>query len=134
MKMPCMAGQKPKCVFIVDDDPDICDTMQMVLECYGYRVVTAEGGADALDKLTKGENPCLILLDLMMPEMNGIQLRHELLRDPELAAIPVVIVSAAGDIAAKAAALGVEGLSKPINMDVLLATIQRFGCTTVDAN
>lgn len=129
-----MAGKQHKCVLIVDDDPDICDTMKMFLECHGYRVVTAEGGAAALDKLRGGEDPCLILLDLMMPGMNGAELRQELLRDPRFAAIPVVIVSAAGDIAARAGAMGLEGLTKPINMDVLLATLERFGCTTCESS
>jgi CheY-like chemotaxis protein len=121
-----MADPKPKCVLIVDDDPDICETMQIILECHGYRVVTAESGPDALDKLTRGETPYLILLDLMMPGMSGMQLRDELLREPRFAAVPVVIVSAGGDVAAKAAAMGVEGLTKPIAIDVLLRTLERF--------
>ncbi len=122
----CMV--RPKCVLVVDDDPDICEVMQMILESRGYRVVTAEGGAEALRMLRAGERPCLILLDLMMPGMNGIQLREQQLRDPALAAIPVVMISAGGDVAAKAAAVGVEGLLKPIDLEVLLETVERFGC------
>jgi CheY-like chemotaxis protein len=66
--------------------------------------------------------------------MDGIEFRDEQLRDPALAAIPVVIVSAGGDVAAKAAAAGVEGLTKPVDIDVLLATIRRFCCTEEAAN
>jgi FixJ family two-component response regulator len=58
--------------------------------------------------------------------MSGMQLRDELLREPRFAAVPVVIVSAGGDVAAKAAAMGVEGLTKPIAIDVLLRTLERF--------
>jgi CheY-like chemotaxis protein len=129
-----MAAEKPKSVFIVDDDPDIRDSMQTVLELYGYHVITAESGADALDKLSKGETPCLIFADLMMPGMNGIQFCSELARDPALAAIPVVILSARDDVAGTVAALGVKGLTKPVELDVLLSTIKSYGCTTVDVN
>lgn len=122
-----MSHQQTKCVLVVDDDPDVCDTMQIILESYGYRVVTAENGMEALDKLRSGERPSVILLDLMMPGMDGVQFRHEQLRDAKLAGIPVVLVSASGEVAAKSAALGVTGLAKPVDLDVLLATIERIG-------
>lgn len=116
-------------VLVVDDDPDICEVMQLILEPRGYRVVTAESGIEALRILRAGEEPCLVLLDLMMPGMDGLQFRTEQLHDPALAAIPVVMISAGGDVAAKAATVGLEGLLKPIDLDVLLATLERFGCT-----
>ena len=122
------------CVFIVDDDPDICEVMQMILESRGYQVVTAENGADALAKLRAGVKPCIILLDIMMPTMNGIQFRSEQRRDPALAAIPVVMVSAGGDVVAKAAAVGLEALLKPVDLGVLLETLERFGCVPEQMN
>lgn len=122
---------QPKCVLVVDDDPDICEVMQMILGARGYRVVTAEGGDEALQLLRAGEEPCLILLDLMMPGMNGLEFRAEQLRDPVLAAIPVVMISAGGDVVAKAAAVGLPGLLKPIDLDVLLATVARFDCVAL---
>lgn len=123
-----MSEDQRKCVLVVDDDPDICEVMELILESRGYCVVTAEDGIEALRMLRSGEEPCLILLDLMMPRMDGIQFRDEQQRDPNLAAIPVVMISAGGDVAAKAAAAGLEGLLKPIELDVLLATVARYGC------
>lgn len=113
------------CVLVVDDDPDICEVIQTVLGLYGYQVVTARDGAEALAKLTSGLLPCLIILDLMMPHMNGFQFLEEQRRDPALREIPVVILSGDGKADTKGKALGVEGLRKPIPLDVLLATVER---------
>lgn len=113
-------------VLLVDDDQDICETIQTILELYGYRVVTAGDGAEALALLRRGVRPCLILLDLMMPRMNGMQFREEQVRDPALRAIPVMVLTGDGRAEAKAAALGVEGLRKPIALEVLLETVGRF--------
>lgn len=118
-----MSQQQAK-LLVVDDDPDVCDTMQVILESYGYHVDIAEHGMDALHKLRSGEPPSVILLDMMMPDMDGLQFRQEQLRDPRLAKIPVVLVSASGEVATKAAALGVTGLTKPIDLDLLLATLK----------
>jgi CheY-like chemotaxis protein len=124
-----MVGQNVKHVLVVDDDPDICAVLRAVLETFGYYVELARDGAEALKKLRRGDAPCLILLDLMMPGMNGFEFRNEQLRDPTLASIPVVVISGAGDVAAKAATIGVEGLAKPIDLDVLLETVSHFHCS-----
>ncbi len=113
-------------VLLVDDDRDICETIQTILGLYGYRVVTAGDGAEALALLRRGVRPCLILLDLMMPRMNGTQFREEQVRDPVFRAIPVMVLTGDGRAEAKAAALGVQGLRKPIALEVLLETVGRF--------
>lgn len=113
-------------VMIVDDDIDICTTMQIALEAYGYRVTTASDGAEALHKLETDEAPCLILLDLMMPGMNGQQFREAQLRNPAFAKIPVVVLSGDYKIKERAAEMGVEGLGKPIELPQLLAKVQQF--------
>jgi CheY-like chemotaxis protein len=115
-----------KSVMIVDDDPDICMTMQMVLETYGYGVIIANDGAEALDKLEAGERPCLIILDLMMPGMDGQQFREAQLGSPALAEIPVVVVSGDYKVDERAAEMGVEGLRKPIQLPKLLAKVEQF--------
>jgi len=112
-------------VLVVDDDPDICEVVKTILELHGYRVLTAGDGADALAQLQAGVRPSVILLDLMMPRMNGLQFRDEQNRDPTLRAIPVVVLTGDGRAEAKAAAMGVEGLRKPVELAVLLDAVRR---------
>jgi CheY-like chemotaxis protein len=115
-----------KSVMVVDDDPDICMTMQIALESFGYCVITASDGAEALRKLETVEAPCLILLDLMMPGMNGQQFREAQLRNAALAEIPVVVLSGDYKVNERAAEMGVEGLGKPIELPLLLAKVEQF--------
>src|SRR5882672_11652695 len=86
-------------VLVIDDDPDIRWTMAEVLEDWGYLVATAAHGKDALEQLQAGVRPCLILLDLTMPVMNGYEFRAAQRANPEYAAIPTVVLSAAGNLA-----------------------------------
>jgi CheY-like chemotaxis protein len=79
---------------VVEDDPDIRQLFAEVLEANGYRVLQAGNGKDALDLLRAGAAPALIFLDLMMPVMSGPELLEVLALDPELARVPVVVVSA----------------------------------------
>ena len=113
-------------VLVVEDDSDIRFGLAVVLEDEGYQVITAADGREALDVLRTGPvPPCLILLDLMMPRMDGWQFRTEQRRDPALASVPVVILSAAGDLAAHTANLGAAAvLQKPINISEMLGLIQ----------
>ncbi len=108
---------------IVEDDPDTRDMLERFLELEGFQVRTAANGQLALDALQQDSALCVILLDLMMPVMNGWQFRQAQASDPRLAGIPVVVVTAAGskeDIPA----IDADGwLSKPVDFDRLLATI-----------
>jgi CheY-like chemotaxis protein len=115
-------------VLVVEDDADIRFGLAVLLEDEGYEVVTAANGREALGCLRElPVLPCLILLDLMMPDMDGWQFRAEQRRDPRLAAIPVIILSAAGDLPARTAKLGVEGvMQKPIHIGELLAAVKRY--------
>jgi CheY-like chemotaxis protein len=112
-------------VLIVEDDEDVRGAYAAFLEGAGYDVVEAADGLDALRELRAipGEF-CLILLDLFMPNMNGWAFRAEQLRDPRLASIPVVVVSAASHTDQKAAQLGaIAHLQKPIDMDALVSLV-----------
>jgi CheY-like chemotaxis protein len=116
-----------KHVLVVEDDPDMLYTFIDVLQGAGYTVTGAIHGRDALDKLSTGLRPCLILLDLMMPVMTGWEMYEHLAADPELAAIPVVFASAAGappeeNGSTRPAAY----LTKPIQLHVLLETVGRL--------
>jgi CheY-like chemotaxis protein len=113
-------------VLVVDDDRDICDTLQMVLEVYGYRVATAGNGREALAMVRSGDKPCLVLLDMMMPVMSGPEFRAEQGRDPTIADIPVVVLSGDSRAGEKAKSMGLVGLSKPVDIDDLLAVVGRF--------
>ena len=115
-------------VLVVDDDPGIRESIVGVLADEGYTGIEARDGLDALARLRTGDAaPCLILLDLMMPGMDGMQFRDEQLRDPQLATIPVVVISADASTTVKASALGAAGvLRKPIDLFDLLRTIQRY--------
>lgn len=116
-------------VLIIEDDFDIRQALAELLEGEGYRVAVAEHGAAALKLLREARSPpSLILLDLMMPVMNGWQFVAESAGDPALAAIPVYIISADEDLARKASELGVLGwFRKPVELDAFLDTVA-FRC------
>ena len=82
---------------MVDDDPDIRDSLREVLEDEGYEVACVGNGREALDHLkTASPRPCVILLDLMMPVMDGWQFRREQKQDADIADIPLVVITATG--------------------------------------
>src|SRR5262245_42774882 len=84
-------------IFIVDDDRDTRNALAELLEAEGFAVDGAANGREALARLrSRDAHPAVILLDLMMPGMDGWDFRSEQMRDPELASVPVVIVSASG--------------------------------------
>jgi CheY-like chemotaxis protein len=115
-------------ILIVEDDVDVRDALVQVLEFEGYRVTSATNGAEALAELRAGAPPGLILLDLMMPVMDGRQFRVAQLADPALARIPVVVLSADGGVEQKATTMGAAAyLKKPIEVDSLLDVVARFG-------
>lgn len=107
---------------LVEDDELIRRAMQMVLEWEGFHVDCAANGQEALDYLRAGNHPCLILLDLMMPVLDGEQFRQEQSRDPELASIPVIVVSAASFAEAVNAA---QHIRKPFEVQELLDAIHQ---------
>jgi CheY-like chemotaxis protein len=114
-------------VLVVEDDPDIQQVLRFALEAAGYPVTAAGNGAEAIRHLQAAAPPCLILLDLMMPVMDGWQFRAEQQRDPALAAIPVVVISADGRVPQKAASIGAAGyLKKPLDFDTLVEVVRRY--------
>ena len=119
-----MESGQPK-VLVVDDDDDLRDSLQLLLSSEGYAVATAQNGAEALHKLRDDSDFSVVLLDVVMPGMNGPELRGELLKDRELASIPVVIMSATAEMETIARALkAADYVRKPIDMDRLRSVLR----------
>jgi CheY-like chemotaxis protein len=113
-------------VLVVDDDADVRELTATVLSCNGYKVIQAQHGHDAIERLSH-DTPDLIVLDLNMPVMDGWQFRAEQQRltNRRLAAIPVLLVTAAEGAADHAATLKAVGLiEKPFDPESLLVTIE----------
>jgi CheY-like chemotaxis protein len=120
-----------KVVLVVEDDEATRDAFTLLLGCEGYRVRTASNGLLALEQLRAGDRPCLILLDLMMPVMDGFQLCARLKEDGALGSIPVIVCSAIGEARSRAGLLGAaDYLDKPIDPDALLSVVRRH-CLSV---
>jgi CheY-like chemotaxis protein len=111
-------------VVVVDDDVDLRETLGELLVEEGYEARCFENGRAALEYLRAGGDPRLILLDLMMPEMNGWQFREEQLRDAKLADIPVVVMTASRSLDASPISAS-EILFKPIGLDDLIRAVER---------
>jgi CheY-like chemotaxis protein len=105
-------------VLVVDDDPDIRETLRECIEAEGVPVVCASDGREALEALAMGLRPSLVVLDLMMPGMNGWQVLAAIRADRELADLPVAVISAAG---VRTPPVGATCfLRKPIDLDTLI--------------
>ena len=123
---PDMAADGP-CggVLVVDDDPDIRESLREVLEDEGYEVACVGNGREALDHLKAASpRPCVILLDLMMPVMDGWQFRREQKLDADIADIPLVVITATGKrpVLIDAAEL----VMKPLDLSQLFSAVERY--------
>lgn len=112
-----------KNILVVEDNIDIQENLKRVLEYEGYNVFTADNGKEALDELAHIPTPGLILLDLMMPVMNGWEFIEEVNKDLMLATIPIVVVTAIGD---KSKTPKTDGgyIPKPIDLSALMNTVR----------
>lgn len=112
-------------ILVVEDDDDIRNAIVDLLENEGYNAQPAINGKDALEKLRSIEHkPCLVLLDMMMPIMNGREFLDEVMKDSHLAPIPVLIVSAVADKSNTEGSVGF--LKKPIDIDVVLKVVSQY--------
>jgi len=115
----------PGTVLIVEDDPDTREMLTSFLQLEGFHTETASNGREALERLSGGVEANVILLDLMMPVMDGWQFRRRQVEDARFAKIPTIVVSAAGrDRMAQISADAY--LAKPIDMDELLSRVSQF--------
>jgi CheY-like chemotaxis protein len=115
-------GRAKRTLLIVEDDPDALEALGDLLDSHGYAVASASNGAEALELLGRSPLPSLIVLDLLMPTMDGWEFRRRQKNDPRIAHIPVVVVSASS------AAKPIDAdsiLRKPVDINRLLETIAR---------
>lgn len=112
-------------VLIVEDDALIRDSLADVLSDAGYEAITAANGKEGLELLRTAELPCVILLDLMMPVMNGAEFLRELRNSANVAATPVVIVSAWENEAQAVEGAAQGFVKKPVRLDLLLEQLSR---------
>jgi CheY-like chemotaxis protein len=112
-------------ILVVEDDGATRDLLRMSLELEGYTVALAPNGAEGWRQL-RSAAPQLLLLDIMMPEMDGAELLGRIRGDPLLSRLPVIVISAFGAMASAAASLAQEYVPKPFDLDVLLSTIARY--------
>ncbi len=115
-----------KKIFIIEDDAEILSSIEELLKDEGYEVATAKNGQDAIDQLTVMKQlPQLILLDLMMPVKDGVGFREDQAKDSRIKNIPVILMSADGQIEVKKIKMGIEQhLKKPLDIDVLIKVIE----------
>lgn len=115
--------EKSHSILVVEDDQDIRTSLVELLESEGYKTEAAENGQRALEILRVIPKPCLVLLDMMMPVMDGREFLNEVKKDSQLAPIPILIVSAV----AEAKESGTVGfVRKPIDIDVILRKVNQF--------
>jgi CheY-like chemotaxis protein len=122
-----------KYVLIVDDDPDLVETVSMILESKGYEVGKAYDGIEG-EEAIKQRRPDVLVLDVMMPRKNGYQLCKELKADPATKAIPVVLLTAVGEAVPTTTYSHAEGMSveaedfipKPVDAATLVEAVERL--------
>lgn len=113
-------------VMVVDDEPDIVELLLLMLDGTDYDIITASGGNDCLEKL-KHDVPDLILLDLIMPDLDGWEVLNRIRQDERLKSIPVVILTAkqlTADVAQKKAPHITEYIIKPVTKEGLISVIE----------
>jgi DNA-binding response OmpR family regulator len=117
-----------KTVLLVDDEPDFVELTKMRLEGNGYKVLTASNGQEGLD-VARSQKPDLILLDVMMPDMDGYQMLKKVRVDPEIRSTPVVMLTAKGETRSmlKAKEMGsTDYLIKPCEPEELMKWVRRY--------
>jgi two-component system chemotaxis response regulator CheY len=112
-------------VLVVDDDPDILEALSEILEAEGFEIRRARNGKEALERL-EPDPPQLILLDLMMPVMDGWEFAQRMRQRPSVASIPLIVLSADRNVGSKATDIGAVGhLAKPFELNDLLDMVRR---------
>jgi DNA-binding response OmpR family regulator len=123
-----MAGETKR-VVCIEDEPEMIDLVRLILGRKGYEVIGANGGIEGLDAVRR-EHPDIILLDLMMPDMDGWEVYQQIKADPDLKQIPVVVVTAKAQSIDKVLGLHIakvdDYITKPFGPQELLESIEKI--------
>ncbi|MFH1395280.1 MAG: response regulator [Candidatus Omnitrophota bacterium] len=114
-------------ILVVDDNPDLIETLKVRLKAFGYAVVTALDGVECLEK-SRQESPDLILLDILMPNMDGFKALEELKNNAKTRNIPVIMLTAKSQLSdvTRATNLGIEDyIVKPFDYRVMIEKIKK---------
>lgn len=114
-------------ILVVEDFEGVREALAELLITEGYQAVTAANGAEAWEYLQSHPTPEMVLLDLMMPVMDGWQFIRAFQANPRFAGVPIIVLSGVEDLCAKASALDVEGyLRKPVDPEILLQVVEMY--------
>ena len=120
-------GEREHRILLVEDDEDIAGAMTDLLEGEGYPVTHVSDGEEALHALHQGLNPCLIVLDLFMPGMSGIEFRRVQRSDPSISQVPVIVVSGVANMAKETRSMDVARcFTKPVDVPALLGAVNEL--------
>lgn len=123
-------------ILIIEDERDARESLRQLLQLEGFHATTAENGKVGLEMIQNDQQPCLILLDLMMPVMNGWQFLEALNNDHQhvLRSVPLIVISAAADVGETPQSLGCRVMRKPLDFDQLLRAAREHCSGTSDAS
>ncbi len=119
-----MKSGTTRTILLVEDEPDIRASMREALESAGHRVIAASNGREALEMLRESPKPSMILLDLMMPVMNGWDFAEAVQSHPQHAGIPIVVVTALTQEADRRRIVARGVLTKPVDLDRLFHVVE----------
>jgi DNA-binding response OmpR family regulator len=116
-------------VVCIEDEPEMIDLVRLILGRKGFDVIGADGGIEGLEKV-KSEKPDIVLLDLMMPDMDGWEVYQQIKADPELRDIPIVVVTAKAQSIDKVLGLHIakvdDYITKPFGPQELLESVEKI--------
>ena len=131
-----MAKNEIKSILCIEDEPEMIDLIRLILGRRGFEVIGANGGMDGLEKLQNGPQPDLVLLDLMMPDMDGWEVYQQMKADEKTKDIPVIVVTAKAQSIDKVLGLHIakvdDYIAKPFSPQELLSSVEKVLGPTVE--
>ena len=124
-----MSNNETKSILCIEDEPEMIDLIRLILGRRGFEVIGAAGGKDGLDKLQSGPQPDLVLLDLMMPDLDGWEVYQQMKADEKTKDIPVIVVTAKAQSIDKVLGLHIakvdDYIAKPFSPQELLSSVEK---------